>query len=149
MSDHRAKDRWTPSGIQVGSGMLEGYKRVVDDASKAMLRDAPKAARLVAKRIPGAPGLVLDAVQMSTSEDGLKTGLELAAGATLGLAGGVVGGPFGAAVGAAAGEKAAELIYDHRDDIRAWMKDRRDAVARRTLSELQRYVLPPQLREPY
>jgi len=101
-----------------------------------MLKDAPRTARYVLRKIPGAPGFIYDAATLATSKDRLRTGLGIAGGAAGAAAGGAIGGPVGAALGSAAGEAGTEWVYDHRDelarkaaDTAQWMKARTAQVA--------------------
>jgi hypothetical protein len=115
----------------LGPGALEGAKRLMTDAGKEMLKEAPNATRYVLRKVPGAPGFIYDAATFATSKDKLRTGLGMAGGGLGGMAGGAIGGPVGAALGSAAGEAGTEWVYDHRDelarkaaDTAQWMKAR-------------------------
>ncbi len=147
----------------VGDGILAGTGRVIDDAAKTMLKDAPKVGRFVLKKIPGAPGLVLDAVELVQAKDKGRKIASMAGGILGGAAGGalgaatgpgaVVAAPLGAAVGSVAGQHIAEDVYD--DNVgkiaaaSAWIKARNDAIARNLLNEVEHYTRPPQFRHHY
>ncbi|MET0274390.1 MAG: hypothetical protein ABW360_15490 [Phenylobacterium sp.] len=120
---------WTPSGAQLAGGFLDGHAEALKKVGDTMLRDAPKMGRIVAKRIPGLPGLVFDAASYATAKDKNRAKAELA-GQVIGGAIGGLAGPLGAAAGSVIGEKGGELLYDHRDDIAAWMKARQAQVNR-------------------
>jgi hypothetical protein len=147
--DAQRRPEWTPSGEQVGGGILAGVAEVMDDAGKAMVRGAPRAGRIILRSIPGTPGVVLDGVGFIRAKDKWRSGAEIAGGVAGGAVGGLVAGPLGAAVGATLGQKGAELAYDHKDDIQAWMKAREQDVARGLMNRVQPYMLPPQYRQRY
>lgn len=149
----RAGQSWAPSGMQMGGGMVKGVETLVSDTGDLMLHGAPKWGRIVARGIPGAPGLVLDAAQFATARNKARAGSEIAGG----MLGGFIGsglGPLGAAAGAVAGQKAGEWAYDHHDEIRekmaataAWVKAREAQIARGAMNEFQVYTRPPQAGE--
>ena len=102
-----------------------------------MLKTAPRVGRIVAKRIPGLPGLVFDAANYASEQDKDRATFELFGQ----VAGGLIGaaaGPLGVAAGSVAGEMAGEYLYDHKDDIGAWMKAREDEVARAAYAPIDR-----------
>lgn len=149
MTDTRGRVNWTPSGEQVGGGMLAGAEKIMKGAGDAMVKGAPRAGRIVLKSIPGAPGVVLDGVGLIRAKDKWRSGAEIVGGVAGGAIGGAVAGPLGAAVGATLGQKGMELAYDHKDDIVAWMKGREDEIARGLMNDLQRYTRPMQYRQRY
>jgi len=126
---------------ELAAGMMLGtHGQLMDAAAKKLLQDAPKAARFVLKKIPGAPGFVYNAAQLFTSDQPLRTAAGIgggiaggAAGGALGAAAGGVNAPIGAVLGGAAGEHVATSAYDdyyaqHRaqlDDMNRWIVARR------------------------
>lgn len=138
------RESWTPSADQWAAGTLDGVKKGTDIAAKSMLASAPVATRYVLKRIPGVPGLVLNIVELGASPNKWRTASEIA-GSTVGAGVGGLAGPVGAVVGSAVGAKAGELLYDHQDDIKAWMRERQRALEQREADMLRPY-LPPAAR---
>jgi len=127
MAEDAAHEGYAPAA---GTGALKGAESLLQDAGKAMLKDAPRRTRYVLRRIPGAPGLIYDIANFATAKDKLRAGVGIAGGVVGGFAG-EAAGPVGAAVGSAAGEAGAEWLYDHHDelarkvaDTAQWMKER-------------------------
>lgn len=147
-SDARQKSDWIPSGQQAGDGMVAGAGKVMSESGKTMLQGTPRAARIVLRQIPGAPGLVLDGVSLMTAKDKGRATAEILGGVAGGAAG-AWAGPIGVAVGSTLGQKAGEMAYDHKDDIGAWMKAREQEIARGLMNRVQPYMLPPQYRQRY
>lgn len=136
--------KYHPSGEQIAGGVLAGQAEWVKQAGKPMLAKAPKLGRFVANRIPGLPGLVFDAASYTKAKDKDRAAAELIGQ----LAGGAVGslaGPLGVAAGSIAGEKLAEVAYDNREDIKAWMDRRRNDVRRAAAERILPYTPIPRL----
>jgi hypothetical protein len=131
-----------PTNGQLAGGFLAAQEEALKPVGKQMLKTAPKAFRIVAKRVPGLPGIVYDIGQFSAAEDKWRAGAEIA-GSALGAGVGAVGGPLGAAAGSVAGEMAADYLYGHKDDIKAWMKAREAAIARAAADRLRPYLPGP------
>jgi hypothetical protein len=157
----------TSAGEKVAAGLLAGHDKALDMVSDRMLHAAPKATRFVAKRIPGAPGLVYDVVQIAAAkpEDRMRQTFG-AIGGALGSAGGgglgmltgpaaPVAAPLGAAVGGALGEDIGTDIYDRNkaviddgvdaarrrlEDTARWMKARTAQVRDGLMHDLQNYA---------
>lgn len=150
-------------GEPVVKGSLKAVEKTIERAAKPMVRNAPKWGRVVMKSIPGAPGYVLDAVEIVRGKDPLREAIGFggsliggAAGGGMGLATGPaapVAVPFGAAVGSVAGEQFAESVYDDNheavrkriEETKAWMRDRNADVARATW-QIMAPVMPPLMR---
>ncbi len=121
-----------PTAEQAARATLDIPKTLMKGPGEAMLRNAPRLARVVARRIPGLPGLIYDVAAFAKAGDKTKAAFGLAGGAIGGLGGGALGAaagginaPIGAALGAAYGERIAEELYDdHEAEIDQWMKDR-------------------------
>ncbi|MEO8113917.1 MAG: hypothetical protein ABI655_06025 [Phenylobacterium sp.] len=134
-----------PSGEQIAGGFFAGHDKAWKMLGERMLRGGSKAVRIVAKRVPGAPGLVYDIANFAHAEDkpralaGIVGGsLGAVAGGALGAAAGGINAPIGAAVGSTFGERIGEDLYDaHADEIRQkleatkrWMAERQAELAR-------------------
>ena len=107
------------TGSQVGGGMLDGAKEIMEQAGEHMLKDAKPVTRFVLKKIPGAPAAVYDVAQFATAPNKTRAAFGLAggvlggaAGGALGTAAGGVNAPIGAALGSTFGENVGEQIYD-------------------------------------
>ena len=137
MREERKGPEWSLSAEQMAGGLVDGYAEGVKQAGKMMLRGKPFVTRYVLQKIPGLPGVALKVGQYATAKDKARAGTEIAGG-LIGGALGMVAGPVSSVVGSVVGEKAGELIYDHRDDIKAWMKARNEEVVRNAANELQR-----------
>ncbi len=134
MADDSRKRGVLPSAEQAAGGMLAGHDKAMELLGEWALRETPRMARLVAKRIPGAPGLVYDAAGLVGADDRWRAGFGLAgsllggaSGAGFGALAGGVNAPIGAAIGSAYGDKLATEYYDdHRRQIDAtkrWVAD--------------------------
>lgn len=144
MTDRRRTDP-APTRAQTASAVLAGQAAALGRAGDRLLTQAPVAGRIVAKRIPGLPGLVYDIGSIAGAEDKRRATAE-AAGGFLGAGlGGAVGGPLGAAAGSLVGQKAAELYMDHEKDIHAWMDDRWRDVARAAGEQVLPYTPIPRM----
>lgn len=167
----RKRPDWGPAGKMATDAGQAALGEVIDDAAEGMLRSAPKATRFVLKRVPGAPGLLVDVVEL-TQAKGLNAkfrkgasmvgaGLGGAAGGALGAAtgpGAVVAAPIGAAVGSVAGQHIAEDLFDdYAGDVegklrrgagsmKQWLKGREADLARGAADRMRPYLPPGALR---
>lgn len=147
MADENSGEGGAPSQSQIAGGFLDGQAEAVTDLGEKMLKGAPRGARFVMKKIPGAPALVFDAVDLATAPDKLRSLAGIAGGALGGAAGGALGtaagginAPIGAAVGSAWGQKLGQDFYDqHADEIhrgldatKQWVRDREADLANRS-----------------
>lgn len=129
---------------KIAGGVLAGQAAFVDQAGERMLRTAPRLGRIVAKGIPGAPGLVFDLANYATAKDKGRARAELI-GQVAGGALGSWGGPVGVAVGSTAGAFAGEYLYDHKDDIQGWMDRRWNDLARAAGERVLPYTPTPRM----
>jgi hypothetical protein len=120
----------------VPGGLLDIPKRIIGQAGKAMLKEAPKVTRFVLKKIPGVPGFVADVADFATAKDKWRAGLGLAGGVLGGVAGEALDPLGGGVAGGMAGEAGAKWVYDHHAELQQkaaataqWMKDRAAQVA--------------------
>lgn len=108
-------------------------REVVSGVGKKMAA-GKGAARFVVRRIPGAPGLVLDAAEVATAKDPLREFVGVLGGGAGGLAGGALGTatgpaapitvPIGAVAGSMAGEEFAEAMYDrHAEGVKRALRE--------------------------
>jgi hypothetical protein len=153
------QEKPTSPGEKVAKGSLEWAEKTMHEAGKEMLRDASRGTRIVAKRIPGAPGLVYDGVQVFTAkpEDKMRKIFGVAGGWIGGAAGGGLGAltgpaapvaaPVGAAVGSAFGEDIGTDIYDrNKQAIDGAVRGAGDAIhddldaGRQKLEDTRRWV---------
>jgi phage tail tape-measure protein len=140
MAEQKKKVNWIPTPEQGASGLLDGATAAMHHAAKEMLRQAPGLQRFVLKRVAGAPAAAFELISGLDENDRKRALVEAGGGAIGGHVGGRIGavlgveaGPpgvlAGAAVGSVVGGKAGELIYEHGDDIKTWMRNRaRDLV---------------------
>lgn len=150
MADAAPRREWRVTPEHAAGGMIKGVEETLGRASKEMLREAPKRARFVLKRAPGAPGLVYDVATLVTAKDKMRKVVGIAgsaAGGALGAGAGLLTGPgpavaspLGAAAGSALGESAAEALYDNRLAIADWMKVRAATLTDGLRRDLQHYV---------
>jgi hypothetical protein len=161
-SEQPRRRDWGSPAEAAGKTMLKGAEALMDAGAERMLHETPKVAKYLLKRIPGGPGLVLDAVEFAQAKDKGRKLAGMAGGALGGLGGAAMGGatgpgavvgvPLGAIVGSTAGEHIGEEIYDdHADDVRRslektkdWIKSRNEGIARRLMNDARRYTRPPQ-----
>lgn len=150
---------WGPPGKMITDGARAANEEVISRAGDAMLKDLSRLKRIALKRVPGLPGLVIDAVEYHKADDKGRKLAGMAGSLLGGLGGGALGAatgpaapvaaPLGAAVGSVAGEHIAEEFYDDNKAAmaatKAWIA-RRNADAARAAERIISPIVPPPVR---